>query len=58
MTRTTEKDLYCYDCRFMKDDKKDCKILKALYCKLEPDKICSWYKKREKEVIYDTDNTK
>lgn len=43
-----EKEInsYCYDCRFIKDNKKDCKILKALYCKLEPDKICSWYKKR------------
>lgn len=31
-------------CRFYK--KNECSILKKLYCKIEPDKACSWYKQK------------
>ena len=35
------------NCRY--NELKSCQILKKLYCKLEPDKKCSFYKKRTAE---------
>lgn len=37
------------NCEYMNDSKRSCKILKHLYCKIEPDKKCSWYKPKGKE---------
>ena len=34
------------NCEYMNDSKRSCRILKHLYCKLEPDKKCSWYKQK------------
>lgn len=44
--RISARDTVCYDCRYLSATQKDCTILKKLYCRIEPDKKCSWYKKK------------
>lgn len=34
------------DCKYFNAKKQNCEILKKLYCKIEPDKKCSWYKQK------------
>lgn len=38
--------IFLKNCEYMNDSKRSCRILKHLYCKLEPDKKCSWYKQK------------
>lgn len=42
----SEKTEYS-DCIFCGLEKKNCIILKKLYCKINPDKKCAWYKTKE-----------
>lgn len=35
---------------------RSCKILKELYCKIEPDKPCAFYKPPEKERLEEKEN--
>ncbi len=39
------------NCRFMAANGRKCTALKELYCKKEPTKVCSFYKKAEAEKI-------
>lgn len=41
------KEPFENDCEFYCAEKENCKILKKLYCKIEPDKLCAWYKPKE-----------
>lgn len=34
------------NCKFLKDTRRSCSILKQLYCKIEPNKKCSWYQNK------------
>lgn len=41
------------DCIFCGKERKNCAILKKLYCKTNPDKKCAWYKsKKERYCPY------
>lgn len=34
------------NCKFLKDTRRSCSILKQLYCKIEPNKKCSFYQNK------------